>query len=172
MKVTHFENKPKWNKWLLQQKLKELQLQYSLSRETGVTGKLACQGNLFCRETGVAEKPFSQGNWYCTQGNCFRRQGNWSCRRGNLFRRQESWFYRQETAFAGRETGSAGRKLVLQAEKLVPQGNLFLVNNTKIIIVILVVKQITYNAKVIDITTLRFFLKNYADSSDWQKSST
>ena len=45
-----------------------------------------------------------------------------------------------------RETGSVG--------KLVPQGNLFLVNLAKIFIIVLEVKQGTYNAKFSDTTIL------------------
>ena len=40
------------------------------------------------------------------------------------------------------------------AEKLVWQGNLFLANHTEIFIVILVVRQITYNTKNFGITIL------------------
>ena len=43
--------------------------------------------------------------------------------------------------------------------KLVPHGNLFLVNLAKIFIMVLVVKQGTYNAKVSGITVLQFFKK-------------
>ena len=56
---------------------------------------------------------------------------------------QGTWFYR-ETGFTG---------------KLVLQGNLCLVNLAKIFFIILVVKQVTYNAKVSDITILCFFKK-------------
>ena len=54
---------------------------------------------------------------------------------------QGNWF--------GRETGLAG--------KLVWQGNFFLVTLANIFVIILVVKEITYNAKVSNITILRFF---------------
>ena len=57
-----------------------------------------------------------------------------------------NWFCRSQGNWFGRETGLAG--------KLVWQGNLFLVTLAKIFIIILVVKQITYNAKVSDITNL------------------
>ena len=101
-------------------------------------------------------------NWFCRlQGNWFRRETGFA---GKLVS-QENWF-RRETGFAGklvsqgnwfcRETGFAG--------KLVLQGNWFLVTLAKIFIIILVVKQITYNAKVSDITILYFFKK----LSRWQ----
>ena len=45
------------------------------------------------------------------------------------------------------------------AGKLVSQENLFFVTFAKIFIIILVAKQITFNAKVSDITILRFFNK-------------
>ena len=56
-----------------------------------------------------------------------------------------------ERTFASNETGFAG--------KLAWQGNWFLVTLAKIFIIIIVVKQITYNAKVSDITILRSFKK-------------
>ena len=51
------------------------------------------------------------------------------------------------------------------AWKLVSQGISFIVAFAKIFVTILVVKQITYNAKVSDIKTL-CFLRNKADGSD------
>ena len=74
-------------------------------------------------------------------------QINFSCLAGRLVWR-EDWFG-GKTGLAGKlvwrgdwfggETGLAGR--------LVSQGNCFLVTLAKIFIIILVVKQITYNAK-------------------------
>ena len=52
------------------------------------------------------------------------------------------------------------------AGKLVSQGNLFLVTLAEIFIIILVVKQITYNAKVSDITIFK-----ETDGSNWQKNT-
>lgn len=49
------------------------------------------------------------------------------------------------------------------------QENLFLANHTKTIIVMLVVKQITYVVKVLSIRTSWFFYESYANSSNWQK---
>ena len=56
---------------------------------------------------------------------------------------KKEWCYR-ETGFAG---------------NLVSHGNWFLVNLAKIFIIILVVKQVTYNANVTD-TTILWFFKN------------
>ena len=85
------------------------------------------QGNWFGRETGLAGKLVWQGNWFGRETGLAGKlvwQGNWF----------------------GRETGLAG--------KLVWQGNWFLVTLAKTFIIILAVKQITYNAKVSDITIL------------------
>ena len=74
-------------------------------------------------------------NWFC------RLQGKWFGRESGLVGKvvwQGKWF--------GRESGLAG--------KLVWQGNWFLDTLAQIFIIILVVKQITYNAKVSDITIL------------------
>ena len=74
-------------------------------------------------------------NWFC------RLQGNW---------------FRRETGLAGKPVWQGnrfGRETGL-AEKPVWQGNCFLVTLAKIFIIILVVKQNTYNAKVSDITIL------------------
>ena len=61
-------------------------------------------------------------------------------------------------------------KFFVKKHTLVSQGKLSLANHTKVIIVILAVKQITCNAKVVGIT-ISIFLKNYADSSNWQKNT-
>ena len=63
---------------------------------------------------------------------------------------------RTETGFAGKlvSQGQWLRKETGLAEKLASQGNWFLVTVAKIFITILVVKEITYNAKVSDITVL------------------
>ena len=95
--------------------------------ETGSAGKLVRRGNWFGGETGSAGKLVRRGNWF----------GGETGSAGKLVRRG-NWF--------GGETGSAG--------KLVRQGNWFLVTLAKIFIIILVVKQITYNEKVSDITIL------------------
>ena len=57
-----------------------------------------------------------------------------------------NWFGRLQGNWCRRKTGLAG--------KLVSQGNWFLVTLAKIFFIILMVKQITYNAKVNDITIL------------------
>ena len=96
-------------------------------------GEAGCAGNLAARENWVRWKTGCTGKLVALQ--------NW---------------LRWKTGCAGklvvlanrlrRETGCAG--------KLVAQGNLFLVTLAKIFVIILVVKQITYNAKVSDITIL------------------
>ena len=85
-------------------------------------------------------------NKFCIQ--CFAGklvwQENWFCRETGVPGKlvwQGNWF--------GRETGLAG--------KLVLQGNWFFVTLTNIFAIILMVKQITYNGKISDITILRFF---------------
>ena len=85
---------------------------------------MVSRGNWCRRETGVAGKLMSRGNW------CRRETGV----AGKLIS-QENWF----PGFA---------------VTLVSQGHLFLVTLAKIFVIILVEKQITYNAKVSDTTIL------------------
>ena len=101
-------------------------------------------------------------NWFC------RLQGNWFCK-GKLISQGETgsgggnWFRRGKLVSEG-ETGFGGGswlgnwfrkgKLVLQGETSFAGGNWFLITLAKIFIIILVVKQITYNVKVSDITIL------------------
>ena len=68
---------------------------------------------------------------------------------------QGNWF-RRATGFAGERVsqGNGFRRGTGFAGELVSQGNLFLVTLAKIFVIILMVKQITYNAKVSDITIL------------------
>ena len=85
------------------------------------------QGKWFGRENGFAGKKVSQRKWFGRETGFAGKlvsQGNW---------------FRKETVFAG---------------KMVSQRNLFFVILGKTFINIPVVKQSTYNAKVIDNKTL------------------
>ena len=93
----------------------------------GFAEKLVSQGNWLRRETGFKGKLASKGNW-------LRRETGFE---GKLAS-QGNWLHR-ETGFAG---------------KMALQENLFFVTLAKMFIIILVVKQITYNAKVSNIAIL------------------
>ena len=92
-----------------------------------MAGKLVWQGSWFGGEAGLVGKLVWRGSWF----------GGEAGLAGKLVWRR-SWF--------GGEAGFGG--------KLVSWGSWFLVTLAKIFVIILMVKQITYNAKVSDITIL------------------
>lgn len=139
----------------------------SKTKRTSVAfaGKLVSQEKSFGRKTGLVEKLVRRRNWLVGKTNLAGTlvwQRNWSGSEtvvaGELVYRgtgltaelvfQGNWF--------ARGTGLKG--------KLVWQGNLFPVNHTNISI-ILMVKQVIYITKVIDITVFYFFKNNCTGSS-------
>ena len=145
MSVTYFQNMPIWNRWVLHEKIKELLHPILVSERSWFSKETVFAGTLVLQGTGFAGKLVSQGIWFRRETGSTGKlvtQGNWLRRKAGFARKLVR--LRTETGFAG---------------KLVSQGNWFLVTLAKIFITILVVKGITYNAKVSDITVL-WFLRN------------
>ena len=122
--------------------------------EIGFAGRdWFCWGRLVSR----GEIGFAGGDWFHGGRDWFCGGRDWFRGMRDRFRRMRDWFCRVKDWFGGVRDWFRRVRDWFRGVRLVSWGDWFLVTYPKIFIIILVVKQITYNAKISDITILWFF---------------